>query len=70
MKRKLALFAGVITALGFQIFTIIKIVERLIDDKKHHWLEYGCLLLIAFALNKIETAFNVELKRTLTTEEN
>ena len=70
MGRKLALLMGVMTALGFQIFVIVKIISRIIDENKHHWLEYCCLLLIAFALHKIETVFNVELKRSITAEEN
>ena len=67
--RKLALLLGIFTAIGCEIYTIVKIIERLVDDKKHHWMEYGCLILIAYALHKIEMAFNGELKKTLTTEE-
>jgi hypothetical protein len=68
--RKIALLLGIFTTIGCEIYTTVKIMGCLVDDKKHHWMEYGCLILIAYALHKIEMAFNGELKKTLTIEEN
>jgi hypothetical protein len=70
LGRKLALLTGAFFAVGCQIFTLIKVVERLADNTKHSLLEYLCLVLIMYSFHKIEMAFSVELKKTLTSEKN